>query len=311
MTMFPEFTCSRILIHVAFHFVEKRLQYLESVIKEFGTYAFSNMTVVIDTNTAETIPYIEKISSGFGYKPEVHVHEELEHPFDLTWVHRSNMESRLQDYDYFMYLEDDILIPYACLERWREDSQKIHNRGYIRSFLRVDRTEDGTLVSTDHKRRIRHYSIIRIDDVDYVQPWNPYHACWIYDSLQMEEFLGHPFWQQGDCPWKLKREKAAYGMIWSDSHQHRHRALIPISATRQPLKESLIYHVPNTYALDPKTRYGNIPVNKLFAHYTGFSNYLSDLLYDLLDTKAAILEAVAEGSLWYRVRSVWGHILRR
>ena len=90
-------------------------------------------------------------------------HQNLQHPFLLTWQHRKNIISLKDEYDYFMYLEDDISVSYDALEEWREDSNLLFKHNKIRGFIRCEENANNEIVSTDYLDKIKCKEIVYID----------------------------------------------------------------------------------------------------------------------------------------------------
>jgi hypothetical protein len=99
------FKQKKLLVCIPHHHSEDRLQYLSEVINNCLSYPM-DVHIIVDTN--EHNEMIEK------YNPNVSVayHNNLEHPYNLTWQHRLHILDQIDNYDYFMYIEDDMLLPF-------------------------------------------------------------------------------------------------------------------------------------------------------------------------------------------------------
>jgi hypothetical protein len=252
----------KILIHIPFHYVEDRRKYLEQLLDNFKTYKFTEVNIVIDTNSEDTKKLISVPLFFNNGKIEYVVHKNLEDPFLLTWQHRGEMLSKIDDYDFFMYVEDDILVPWKVVSCWFEDTLNIYPEGHVRGFLRVEKNTDGDLVATDIIERFAPRPIKIIGNKKYFAPPRPYHAFWIYTKEQMMEFIYLKSWKDGNHEkWGI-RERAAAGMMWDE--QNKCRILIPLGEKNNVLEETLVYHLPNSYALDKNSQFGKIPVRNIF-----------------------------------------------
>jgi len=259
--MFPPFKDSRLLVHIAFHFVEKRLSYLEKVLATLNSYDFSEVSIVVDTNTEETkvllmIPVLQShVSLDFS------IHSNLEDPYLLTWTHRRQMETLLNRFDYFMYLEDDIVVSFPALKRWRIESSWLYPKNHFRGFLRVERDADNGFVCTDQVKfpSKRHYFSLKKQM--FLRPPNPYQGFWIYDCGQMNTFVTSNAWNNGNIKGWGIRERAAAGMTWID--KRRMKTLIPLSSGYRVPREALVEHIANNYDNDLESQFGKIGVNEL------------------------------------------------
>ena len=263
--MFPPFASSKILVHIAFHFVEERLKYLEAVIANLQGYGFLQIDIVIDTNSAEAMSRVGFEKTHRNSSITFRVHSDLPNPYLLTWEHRSNMSELVDGYDYFMYLEDDIFVPFEALRRWRSDSCFLYPRGYLRGFLRVEKDRNGGLVCVDQHKRARIRNLVSIEGTLYYAPHVPYQAFWICDHQQMMDFMSSPAWKNSKSDWCI-RERAASGMtlLLRKNHKNqKHNLLIPLDENGKIPKEVLVRHLPNNYADNPNVLASKLGVDKL------------------------------------------------
>lgn len=256
--MFLPFKDSHLRVHIAFHFIEKRLTYLEQVLATLNTYEFNEVSIVVDTNREDTkalltIPALQsQVSLDFS------VHTNLEDPYLLTWTHRNQMEKQLNRYDYFMYLEDDIVVPFRALKRWRIESSWLYPKNYFRGFLRVERDADNGFVCTDQVKfpSKRHY--VSLKKQMFLRPPSPYQAFWIYDRGQMKTFVKSIAWKNGNIKGWGIRERAAAGMAWIN--RHKYKTLIPLTSDFGIPDDVLVEHIANNYAADPDSPLGKIAI---------------------------------------------------
>lgn len=259
---FPVFSESDLLIHIAFHYDKNRFTYLYDVLKEVGSYDFENIDVFIDTNNNRLISDISKWDFPGISRLEVLLHDELEHPFLLTWAHRKNIESLRNQYDYFMYLEDDIAVSFNSLQKWRDDSIFLDDYGKIRGFIRIEVNSRNEIVSTDYVRPIRCNEIIVINGKRFIKPKNPYQGFWFYSKKQLGEFYSSKCWTNGNCDWEV-RERASAGMIWKgEKHPNSHSLIVPVRDLNIP-DYVYVKHLPNNYALNKKEKHGSLKINKI------------------------------------------------
>jgi len=263
--MFPPFASSKLIVHIAFHFVEDRVKYLETIITNLQSYEFLQIDIVIDTNSTEAMKKVSFEKTHSNTSITFRVHNDLSHPYLLTWRHRSSMSESLDDYDYFMYLEDDIYVPFEALHRWRSDSCLLYPFGYLRGFLRVEKDKNGTLVCVDQHKRAKVRNLVRVEDSLYYSPHVPYQAFWICDHQQMMHFICSPAWKDNKSDWCI-RERAASGMtlLLRKNHKNqKHNLLIPLDKNDKIPKEVLVYHLPNNYADNPNVLASKLGVDKL------------------------------------------------
>lgn len=269
-----------LLAHVAFHFVPARAPLLGKVLRTLQEYEFSTVDIVVDTNCGRGADVARELSDekqiGSRIHLSSHVHADLPHPFVLTWMHRRHMRERLGSYDFFMYLEDDVRVPWEGILAWHHDTALLYSLGFLRGFLRVETSPRGVLVATDVKRP--RAPVVRIvAGRPFFHPQNPYCGFWIYTREQMEEFVNSDSWV--DPPWRWDiREKAAAGMVHSNldrvDHEDRRRSsrrpsrtLVPLDASWRPAETALVHHLTNSYAIanaGRHRRFGTVPVSRIF-----------------------------------------------
>jgi hypothetical protein len=248
-----------LLVHIAFHFLPHRWQYLERVITGLAEFEIDRLLVVVDSNTADVSECLAGLSLPKHCEVRVHVHPDLAHPFDLTWAHRKHMASSLDAFDYFMYLEDDIYVPSQTFAAWVRRSESVYERGYIHGFLRVEFDPAGRPTSSDWRRAARRPHAIEIDGVKYIRPEWFYQACWVYSRAAMQRFVSTAAWTRGIHRWSsvvrghrhsgdanYTREFSAFGMACAAPG--RPRILLPVNDSGQVLSDAWVYHLPNTYA---------------------------------------------------------------
>lgn len=256
----PNLSCASLLIHIAFHFDDKRASYLFAVLDVIQGYGFSHIDIVIDTNNHKTKGLVKHYKEHLNLS--IHVHENLTHPYELTWSHRENVYKNRGSYDYVMYTEDDIEVSWETLQAWRDDSLLLYPLGYLRGFTRIEKADDGDFFYTDYFKRERLCNIVYIGDKFYLKPHNPHQGFWIYSKKMMEDFISSPCWVDGNnSDWEI-RERAAAGMMWSDPKSHKQ--LIPLNAELLVDDIAFVKHLPGNYVVDVDSPFAKIPVNKLF-----------------------------------------------
>ena len=188
-----------------------------------------------------------------------------EHPYKLTWKYRNLMSKQKNDYDLFIYGEDDIIFSKENLEYWLKYKNICITNKYNLGFIRVDKKKKNNLLySTDQIKKIKYFLIIK--GIKFVKLENPYSAFWIYSKNEFKEFLKTKYWSF-NWSWKttsgilLTREMAAVG--WHGKNMDRYIAtLVPLE--KEKLSHgSFIKHISNNYGNNPAGLFGTIKVNDL------------------------------------------------
>lgn len=257
----------RLLARIAFHLKLSRLKYLMEVIAQLRRLPFSEIVIVVDTNSPQTTEYIRLANDAMP--DEVVVHS-LTHPFLLTWAHRAPMRSAVSDFDYFMYTEDDILITPTSIGLWHRNLPSLTKQGYLPGFLRVELNRRGALVSTDFLRKASRAEIIDVDGRPYLVAPFPYQAFWLYDRTTMESFVASDTFENGHPPLTEHdiRASAAIGYTFRQTGElYTSKHLLPLTASGQVDPRCFVFHLPCNYGrriIPHPTNAGVFPVDALF-----------------------------------------------
>jgi hypothetical protein len=137
----------KITIHISFFFIENRIIYINNIINETNKYEYTT-DIFIHTNNKD-------LHEGFftpytnGYIKIIKHDLSKENPFYLTWKCRDLLKKQKDDYDIFMYIEDDILVPYNAIKYWLEYNEKLIEYGYNLGFVRIEINKDNIEYITD------------------------------------------------------------------------------------------------------------------------------------------------------------------
>ena len=118
----------KILVCICHHYSEERLEYLNKVIKNCLSYPM-DVKIIVDTN---------RIVHSVNNSVELRVHNDLSHPYNLTWKHRLSMLDNIDNYDYFMYLEDDMLVPFDNFFEYIKNFDLLYPINCVPSFIRIE-----------------------------------------------------------------------------------------------------------------------------------------------------------------------------
>ena len=130
----------RITKHITFFYLENRIQYVNKIIEETNKYKYPT-DIFIHTNypILNVYNFIEYTNGNITI---VSHHLGNEHPFYLTWKCRKIMQKLRNDYDIFIYVEDDILIPNIAIEYWEKYHENLIENKYNLGFVRIETKND-------------------------------------------------------------------------------------------------------------------------------------------------------------------------
>jgi hypothetical protein len=227
----------KILVCIAFHYVESRLIYVKQLINNYATFD-ADVDIIVDCN------------QDVKLDAKVCVHN-LEHPYHLTWMHRKHFADNIDEYDYFMYVEDDMLVTYEAFNEYICNFDKLWDLGCVPSFIRVEQY-NGKKFVTDITSS-QSVDLIPVNGKFFGTLSQPYHAFWIMPKKQLKESMTNDF-----IKLDISRENAASYPMWE-----LHKKPMVIIEGNQISRLCFSYHLANNYASDPNTYFGKIEVKNI------------------------------------------------
>jgi hypothetical protein len=243
----------KITKHISFYFLDSRIIYINKIIDETNTYEYTT-DIFIHTNNIN----LEK-NAFHNYTNgciNIIYHDLSDtHPFYLTWKCRYLLQQQQNDYDIFMYIEDDILVPQKSIKYWIEYNEKLIELNYNLGFLRIE-VENNIEYLTDLLGD-KFDTIINIDNKPYcVNNKNPYCAFWIYNKNEFNKFVNSKYYDINNILHYGIRESSAIGLHGLYTHWYRN-TLIPV-INNKLIEECKIYHMPNNYVNDSTTQFATV-----------------------------------------------------
>lgn len=238
-----------LLVCIAFHYNPDRVKYLLQVVDNFKSYPIP-VAIKIYTN-ARSIKGLEHLGDI------IYPCENLEHPFHLTWKTRETIKIAIDLFDNFMYIEDDMLLPYKNYKNYLENFELLWPN-YIPSFIRVEEAK-GKQFITDATEPQKITKIVGHDGSEkiFTKLTNPYHAFWIMPQKELKETMIKNFDRLSDS-----RETAASYPMW----ELNKTPLVEIELKdKYYVKESCYsYHLPNNYAMSEESRFAKVELQNIF-----------------------------------------------
>lgn len=232
----------KITKHIAFFFIESRVQYLNKIISNTNTYKFTT-DIFIHTNIELPSSLFNPYTNG---KFEVIVHDLTGiNPWYLTWKCKDLLAKQKDDYDIFIYTEDDMLIPFTAIQYWLQYKSLLSSSRHNLGFLRIETDGKAEFVTDVPGDKLLCEKIV-INNTTFVKNTHPYCAFWIYDKNMFNEFVNTDGWKMtsiDDLMWI--RIFIAYGM---NSPRHNNFVSTVIPLIDSTLDERCkVYHLPNNY----------------------------------------------------------------
>jgi hypothetical protein len=248
----------KIAKHIAFYYTDTtkyRIQYLNRIINAVNSY-ICYTDIFIHTNSREFNESM--VHTNMNGNIYVIYHDiSNEHPYFLTWRPRFLIKQQMNDYDIFMYTEDDILIPNEALEYWLTYKDHVISNGYNLGFFRIEIGDDKKEYTTDNctspDGKLHQYltKTVNILNRQYVMnDQNPYCGFWIYDKSEFTKFVKSKYYNMPfnniDYVYEYGiRETSAVG-LHNLTYGWYKGTIIPLVDGK--LHEgSKVYHMPNNY----------------------------------------------------------------
>ena len=192
----------------------------------------------------------------------IHVHDNLSHPFNLTWTHRSHIKENIEQFRVFMYAEDDMDIPFSNFINYLDCFPILWSQKFVPAFIRIE-VRDGIYYNTEMRDPLvvnKENDIIELGCRKFTRARFPlpYHAFWICPQKELKEIIhdeGENFFRW-ETNLNQRRERAASLLIWNkipgnELHSVSSPGLLQLnhSGTQvSPLCYS--FHLPNNYIED-------------------------------------------------------------
>ena len=169
----------KILVAIA-NYGTKNARYLERVLDEYRSMTRFPFDIVVLSN----------IPKDLGPDIEVIVGLPTKDPWSLPFGHKALFAERMQQYDLFIYSEDDTLITERNIDAFIKMT-KILPEKYIAGFLRYEISETGRKYYNDFHNRF-HWdpnSVIKIGDNIFAYHTNEHSACFMLTQSQLQKAI--------------------------------------------------------------------------------------------------------------------------
>ena len=181
----------KITKHISFYFKTSRIIYINNIIDETNKYE-QITDIYIHTNNINLHKEMFNNYNNGNIKIIYHDLSNID-PFYLTWKCRDLLQQQQHDYDIFIYIEDDILVPYKAIKYWLEYNEKLIEMNYNLGFVRIE-VENNIEYITDLHGKIFD-TVINLNEKKYcVNNKNPYCAFWIYNKNEFNKFVNSKYY---------------------------------------------------------------------------------------------------------------------
>ena len=251
----------KITNHISFFYIESRICYINKIIDETNNYECLTDIFIHTNNNKLDIHSFNKYTNG-----SIHIicHDlSTIHPYYLTWKCRELLQQQKNDYDIFMYIEDDILVPWKTIKYWLEYNEKLISMNYNLGFVRIE-VHNNIEYITDLPG-YKFDTIININEDNYcVNNKNPYCAFWIYNKNEFNNFVNSKYYNINNIINYDIREKSAIGLHCIKTNYYKN-TLIPI--INNELNDNCkIYHLPNNYVTNKDSKFATVKFTEAISY---------------------------------------------
>jgi hypothetical protein len=273
----------RLLVCIASHFAPGRTTaHLERVVAEYvGAYgARFDVRVHVDTNSDALAPLLARAHPSARVDVRVWTLAELGDALHLPYVHRHLMQTVADDFDFFVFSEDDVLVPLAAFSRYVAQRVALQARGWAYGWVRAEvwAADNATAIAIDNVDPVVD---ARVYDAGggalFAEPWSPYAAVYALDADELRAMIADTsgVWTGGFPPF-LPREKMSIGWAFKytggarepyGAKGWRARALVPLTPDGRVHPEAIVWHLPRKYAVSKTLGFhdlGSVKVDDVF-----------------------------------------------
>lgn len=246
----------RITKHITFFYLEERICYVNRIIEETNTYELPTDIFIHTNSISLNETNFTKYTNGV-IKIIYHDLSNID-PFCLSWKCRELLKKQRNQYDIFMYIEDDILVPSKAIRYWLEYNEKLIEDNYNLGFVRIE-VENNIEYITD-LLAVKFHTVTTIGNTTYcVNNVNPYCAFWIYNRSEFNKFVDSPYYDINNLIAATGygiREASATGVHVASIKWYKN-TLIPL-VDNKLTDACKIYHMPNNYVNDKNSGFATI-----------------------------------------------------
>ena len=252
----------KIAKHISFYFILDRFIYINKIIAETNKYLHQTDIFIHTNNKFLFTNDFDNYTNG-QIKIICHDLSGIDHHY-LTWKCRDLLKQQRHDYDIFMYIEDDILVPYKAVKYWEERNEKLIKDNYNLGFVRVEVGNDCVEYITDFPGKQLSKCITLDSEVYCINDVTPYCAFWIYNRHEFNKFVDSKWYDLNNIIYfsNCIREKSAFGLHLFSTEWYKN-TLIPIIDNKL-VDECKIYHMANNYVNDKSNNWGTVKFSEAF-----------------------------------------------
>lgn len=170
----------RILVSIA-TYGSKNREYLQKVINEYRAFKKYKVDITIhgtDPLDRSDVDFIQ-----------------YDNPKNTVFLHRAEFINKQDDYDYYIFTEDDMLITEATIDTYLKHDTTLPE-DYCMGFLRFERVSEPTRYLIDLWLNIDNYTYIKdtnlvMNRTSYFRVTNPHQACYMLSRKKLKYVIAN------------------------------------------------------------------------------------------------------------------------
>ena len=227
----------KILVSIA-TYGEKNINYLNRVINEYKSYKKYD----IDISVHGTIPIDQTNINFIQYK----------NPKNTVFLHRSEFVDKQNDYDYFIFTEDDILIKEYTIDVYIKHD-KLLPINYSLGFLRFEKTPEAIDYFIDLWLNLSNYNFIKNNNIDivgynYFSVTNPHQSSYVLSKDKLKYVIDNSNYLTDVADMGLESASSGIFTDWYLNTGVLHK-ILPLN--KECLEQCFIEHLPGNHCNEP------------------------------------------------------------
>lgn len=182
----------KVMVNIIYYFNDQKT-YLNQLIKEYSEYPYT-VDIFIHSNK-NNLKDIDKDSYNNGqivikkYNLFLRYFLFRNKGYYLTWAPRKFIKKNMENYEYFIFSDDDILIPKEAFKHWIRKKDELFKKKQIPGFILLEKDESGTEYALGYDQK-KFLNKIQVGNSEYyINDNHKYMACWIYDKNMMNYWI--------------------------------------------------------------------------------------------------------------------------
>lgn len=263
-------------ISIAAHYSPSRVPFLVQVLRTVAEWRVAKVNIALVTNDLRLReePSLSAAIASLeerGYSVCFDHATGMEHPFHLTWWHKSHLRAWHaaggSPDDLFIYLEDDIALSQDNLDYFSDTLPLAKTIGCIPGLIVYENDRKGDAVAVGYRgpQILERNHELELADQRYVSPKAPYWPGFILNRELCAEYLASPWSdrQQAETQPQSDRHSCRVHSAWALTYADippglSSRYIVPVDDDLVPLPQSRVLHTAGNYVQSKSLSFGTV-----------------------------------------------------